>query len=414
MSVFQNRQRGGVWEYDFWIDKARYRGRCLDGKGQPAKSKGAAKQAETIEKARAIENRGTRGTVRAGDYAIAQAQAVLLKRVVDKKRSQEHVDNVRLWGDDVMEFFGAETPFRSLDQDRIDAYAMHVAAQTIKTWLGGARKPTPADAKDAALWRDTGRPRSQRQINNYLKHFRKLLAVAAKVRDPHTGQPVLSQSPELEIALDRVPRRKPRPMADSELAGRQAVLTPWVRDAAELSRLYGLRSKEALTIELRHIDDEARALFFRGEESKSGNDEHAYGGAAGWRLVQRLRRQAVVRGQKRLITWPGPEHVRAAMAGRKVPAGCWRPLKSLGTSWRKSAARAGVVDPHRFHDVRARYITEVAKTNKAAAKPAARHQDPATTDLYINVADDEVQSAVSRAVARRPKPAARRVLRIVK
>lgn len=404
VSVYPNKQRGKVWSYDFWLNGVRHRGYCVDDKGQPAKNRTEAKAIEEAVRYQARQGQATaRSTVRAGDYAIAQAQAALLKRVVDRRRKPEHVANIRLWGDHIMLFFGPETPFRSLTQKRVDEYVVHVGAEPVKKWLGGTRKPGPGDAARAELWRPTGKTRSKRQINNYLKHLRKLLAGAAKVKDPVTRQPVLTQDPELVVELERVPRRKPRPMTDAELGKRLAELTPWVRDVAELSRLFGLRLSEALKLEIRHIDAEWKALFFRGEETKSGHDEHAHGGTAGWQLLQRLKRQAIVRGLQRLVSWPGPIHVRAHLAGRKVPKGCWQPLKSLSNSWRKSAERAGVEDPHRFHDVRARYITTVAQADKASTKQAARHQDPATTDLYISVADEEVQKAVAKAVARRPK-----------
>lgn len=404
VSVYPNKQRGKAWSYDFWLNGVRHRGYCLDDKGQPVTTRTAAKAAEEAVRYQARQDQTTtRSTVRAGDYAIAQAQAALLKRVVDRRRKPEHVANIRLWGDHIMLFFGPETSFRSLTQKRVDEYVVHVGTEPVKKWLGGTRKPGPGDAARAELWRPTGRTRSKRQINNYLKHLRKLLAGAARVKDPVTRQPVLTQDPELAVELERVPRRKPRPMTDAELGKRLAELTPWARDTAELSRLFGLRMTEALTVEIRHIDAESKALFFRGEETKSGHDEHAYGGAAGWQLLQRLKRQAIARGLLRLVSWPGRQHVRAHLAGRRVPKDCWQPLKTLSGSWRKSAKRAGVEDPHRFHDVRARYITAVAQADKASTKQAARHQDPATTDLYISVADEEVRKAVAKAVSRRPK-----------
>lgn len=59
-------------------------------------------------------------------------------------------------------------------------------------------------------------------------------------------------------------------------------------------------------------------------------------------------------------------------------------------------------------------MTEVAKKNKAAAKDAARHQDPSTTELYIQLANEEIRAAVSEASASRPKPLRRPKLRVVK
>lgn len=427
MTVYQDQH--GVWRYDFWQDLVRHRDVCLDKDGKRVTTKTDARKAELLERAR-LENEGAarKVTVRAGEYSLAQAQIQIVKRAVDRKRTREHIDNLHLWGDDILEYFGDETPFRALTQQGegtgIDDYRNHVAAQPVRKWLGGKRKPTKADYANDALWKSTGKLRSVRQVNNYMMHLRKLLRIAAKVRDPVTRQPVLNQHPELEIELDRVPRRKPRPISDRELSARQAMLTPWVREASELSRLFGLRKDEALSVEIRHIDADRRALFWRGEEAKSGHDEHAFGGEEGWQLLQRLKRQAIARKQQRLITWPGPQHVIAFLVqeGRKgegfgktkpgtkadVPIGAWRPLRSLGSSWRNSAGRAGIDAPHRFHDVRARHITAVAQVNKAAAKDAARHQHSSTTDLYIRVADEEVAQAVAQANARRPKPIAGR------
>ncbi len=112
-----------------------------------------------------------------------------------------------------------------------------------------------------------------------------------------------------------------------------------------------------------------------------------------------------------LISWPGPQEVHNFRAGRDVPIDCWRPLKSVRTSWTKSIKRAGIENPHRYHDVRARFVTEVAKVMPAAAQDAARHQDPSTTALYIKLADSEVRDAVGQANARRPKRAKLKVVK---
>jgi hypothetical protein len=148
-------------------------------------------------------------------------------------------------------------------------------------------------------------------------------------------------------------------------------------------------------------------LRFGPGETKSGNEEIAWGGEAGTQLLLQLEQQAIARGLENLISWPGLKEVHNYRAGRELPKDCWRPLKSVQTSWTKSIARAEVKNPHRFHDVRARFVTEVAKVMPAAAQDAARHQDPSTTALYIKLADSEIRDAVSQANARRPKPMAK-------
>ena len=101
-------------------------------------------------------------------------------------------------------------------------------------------------------------------------------------------------------------------------------------------------------------------------------------------------------------TWPGPKLWRAMLRGEEIPRESWRPLKSVTKSWKQTIKAAEVDYPHRFHDIRARAITEVAKVMPAAAQGAACHQDPATTSLYIGLASTEIADAVEQAVAKRP------------
>lgn len=419
MTVFQNKQRGGIWSYDFWRNSWRYAGYCIDPKtGKPVTTKTAAKAIERAEITKAEES-GARPQRGDGRYALAEAQAALLKRVIEKRRKKKHIANIRLWGDDILRHFGPEKPFAELTQADVDGYIVAVFSETVKRWAGGKRSPTKADYGNPALWRDTGRLRSKRQGNNYAKHFRKMLGVAAKVKDPVTRRPVLDQDPPLEIELERVPKRKPRPMPDDELEARMESLPPWRQDQAELARRYGLRAEETYRVELRHVEGAARpVIFFRGEEAKSGHDEYAQSGPEGWALVNRLRRQAKARGTTYLLTWPGPldgvHWYPVWRAGGKVPDAAWQPLRGPGSSWKKSAKRAGIDQPHRFHDVRARAITAVSKVSRSAAKGFARHQASATTDLYIGVADDEVAAAAAEAMPRRAKSARKPRLRAVR
>ena len=236
-----------------------------------------------------------------------------------------------------------------------------------------------------------------------------MFEIAAKVRDPITRLPAIDQV--LEIKLHRLPKRLPRPIGDAELAARLKMAPPWTREAAELSRLFGLRRGEIFWLERRHIDPEIEGIRFAPSETKNGNEELAHGGKVGWQLLLQLDQQARERGQRYLVTWPGKKHFRKFLAGDRVPADCWQPLKTVRKSWKQAALRAGIEQPHRFHDVRARYITEVAKVLPAAAQDAARHQDPSTTALYIKLASSEIRSAVAQANARRPIRAKLKLIR---
>lgn len=416
MTVFRNKQRGGEWRYDFWLNKERFSNPCLDESGLPVTTKTAALAAEERERVAARQRQNlARSGIRAGSYTLARAAALHLSRVADKK--PKHFANHKLYVREICDVLGAATAMIDLTDHDIERYRTHAAAQTNKKWIGGVRRrradPGADDQTNPAFWKDTGKPRSKRTVNNYLRCLRKLIAIAEKVRDPVTRLPIPMQP--LEVKLHKVPKRLPRPIGDDELYARLDVARPWTREAAELSRLFALRKGECFWVDIRHIYHEAGrnygGLRFDAGESKSGNDELVHGGIAGWDLLMFLADQARARGQTRLITWPGPKLWRAMLRGEEIPREAWRPLKSVTKSWKRTVKAAEVEHPHRFHDIRARAITEVAKVMPAAAQGAARHQDPATTSLYIGLASTEIADAVEEAVAKRP---ARIRLKVVK
>ena len=408
MTVFRNKQRQSEWRYDFRIAGRRFSGPCLDETGLPVITKTAAKQAE--ERERVVgrqQHKLAKSGIRTGSYTISQAAALHLARKEGKTDFDNHVRYVR----EILAFGafggGAKAMVDITDEDT-EAYRKHAATQTLKKWIGGSRRRKTGTPADAQFWRDTGKVRSLREVNNHLKCLRALFAIGERVRDPITRQPVLDDAPE--VKLHKMPRRMPRPIGDEELHGRLEVAKPWTREAAELARLFGLRLAEALTVERRHIDRETRALRFDAGETKSGNDEFAHGGEAGWQLLLELDVQAIARGQKHLVTWAGPKKWRAQLRGEALVQVDWRPLKGITRSWRSTAKRAAIEHPHSFHKIRARYVTEVAKVQPAAAQDAARHQDPATTAMYIKLATSEIRDAVRQAVSRRP---ARTKLKVV-
>lgn len=405
MTVFKNRQRQNEWRFDFRIGKQRFHGPCLDDAGLPVATRTAALVVQERERVAARQKLAlAKSGIRPGAYTLAQACALLLSRKEGKTDFDNHVRYVR----EIRDFFGPGKAMADFTLEDGESYRKHAAAQTLKKWIGGSRRKK-TDPHAERYWRDTGRPRSPREINNRLKCLRSILAIATKVRDPATRLPVLDEAPE--IKLHKVPRRMPRPIGDDELGRRLDVARPWTRKTGELARLFGLRKAEALTVGRRHVDREMQGLRFDAGETKSGNEELAFGGEAGWALLLELDAEAKARGQEHLITWSGPKLWRAELRGEKIPRHEWRPLKAIDRSWRTTAKAAGIVGGHTFHKIRARFVTEVAKVQPAAAQLAARHQDPATTALYIKLASSEISDAVRRANARRP---ARAGLKVVK
>jgi integrase len=389
MTVFRNKHRGGQWRFDFWVGGKRYQGPCFDAiTGKPAANRREALAHEALERAKVrVGEKAGRSISRPGAFTFGQA--VLLHIESQVGSSPVHVANLKLYARELLEYFGADTPVADVTQAWVDDYRRDASAERVKVWRGGPR----ARAKATHKLGKGDRVRSPVSVNHRLNCLRAALAQAHRVKDPVTGSPMLPFPPMVTPVPE--PKRRPTPMPDAELFARLEEAPPWAREAAELARYFGLRRTEALEVELGHIDRDHRALRFDGATIKSGRDEFAHPIAGGWELLMRLERQARRRGQKRLITWPGPAYMAAHLAGKKVPREAWRPLKSVRRSWRSTAGKAKVAKPHRLHDVRARYITEVAKVaSSATTQEAARHQDAATTAKYTAIAAGEVATAL--------------------
>lgn len=402
MTVFQNRQRNDEWRYDFRLKGQRYHGPCLmPPTDVPAASKREALDAEAAVRstARAGGNTG-RSVTRPGAYTFGQAVLARVRRQVGI--SALHLANLKLYGRELLAHFGDLTPIEDISQTEVDAYRTAAAAQLVMVWRGGPNKRGPESTKLGTA----PRVRSATSLNHRLDFLRSVFTQAHRTRDTVTRKPMLEHPPHVEPVPQ--PKRQPRPMPDAELYARLEEAPPWVRETGELVRHFGLRRAEALIADLSHIDRSQRGLRFSGDTSKSDRDEFAMPLPGGWELLMRLAAQARRRGQTRLITWPGPAHMADFLAGRPVPQECWRPLKSIRRAWRTTVAKAEIDHPHRLHDVRARYITEVAKVNRGIAKDAARHADAATTERYIAVAVSEV-AAVLKSVPRPKRPALRAI-----
>lgn len=403
MTVFQNRQRNREWRYDFRQDGRRYHGPCIwPADRQPAKDRKEALQIEALARAAArTGEKAGRSISRPGSFTFGQAAALHLESQVGS--SAMHVANLKLYTRELLEFFGVDTPVVEIPQERVDAYRTEASSAAVKVWRGGPRKRQAAPLKAGHL----KRVRSPASVNHRLNCLRAIFGQAHRVKDPVTGLPMLPFPPTVTPVPE--PKRKPRPMPDAELFARLEKAPPWTREAAELARYFGLRRAEALTVTVDHIDHGEKALRFDGAHTKSGRDEFAQPIAGGWALLLRLERQARARGVRHLITWPGQRFKAEAAAGdfAKIPRKAWRPLKSIRRSWRRTAAAAKVARPHRFHDTRARYITEVAKVaSSATTQEAARHQAADTTARYTGLASREVAKALE-AVPRPKKPAYR-------
>lgn len=396
MTVFRNKQRGGRWSFDFWSDSQRYTGYCIDPEtGKEATSKSEAKELEALEKRRVKAlNGAARNGNRPGSFSLLQAMMLHLDSLAGA--SPVYVANQKMYAREILKWFGQDLPMVEVTTAKADEYRAWALEQPLRIWKGGTAKKR--DRRDPKWWGEGKKKRSAVSVNHYLRCLRSGLAQAHKAKDPVTGMPMLPFPPEVKSAKE--PKRTPRPMPDGELAKRLEKAKPWVRDAADLARAFGLRKAEALTVTLDNIDPEHRGLRFGAEEVKSDRDEYAYGGEEGWALLKRLAAQARRRGVRHLVTWPGPKHWKAVLRDEPPDGLTWIPLKSIRRAWQTTAKNlkikgVKVTRPHRFHDLRARFITEVAKVAPTAVtQQAARHADPATTARYTGIASLEVAEAV--------------------
>ena len=408
MSVFRNKQRGGQWAYDFVIGGERFRGYCLNPNGTPATKRSEAADAEGRVRAAAKASQGmAKSGIRPGGYLLAQALNHHIARQVDSSAS--HVASVRRIVSELLRFFAPGRPIAEIGAPEVEAYRAFAVAQKRKVWIGGPRKITEADHGNPRLWRELDRPRSASEVNHCLDVLRCALDIAHKTQDPMTGHSALPFPPTVAPVFEV--KRSPTPMPEGELASRLEVAPPWTQEAALLARYYGCRLSEALTLTTRHIDREARCLRLLGAATKSGRDEPLHGGEVGWELVLRLEAQARRRGQVHLVTWPGVRAARRLRLGEvpddtavdpKTGRSIWAPLKSIRKSWNTSAEKAGVDQPHRYHDLRAAYITDIDRVAGATTtRLLARHASMSTTQKYIGLDGKELAGAADRAAKRR-------------
>jgi len=403
MTVYRRtKEPGQPWYYDFQLSKVRFQGYCVDPEsGEPARTEKEARDIEATHRRAAKARQGIeRSGIRPGAFTLAQAMALHLGNQVES--TTQHVANLAMYSREILAFFKPETPVTRITVQHVQAYRKFCAEQPVRIWIGGGGKRNGAkDRRDPANWKLGDRLRSPASVNHYLDCLRGALTQAHEAKHPVTGMPMLPFPPKVEPL--EAPKRKPTPIPDAELDERAASALPWTRDAAMLARAFGLRMNECVRVTIHHVDEHARCIRFKGEDQKSNRDEEVYSNREGWQLVQRLVKQARSRGQIHLITWPGPEQLWNVKAGRPVPREAWQPLKSVRKSW--SATGKGLAKPHRFHDLRAGYITEIAgKASASNTRNAARHRDQSTTDRYIDIARSDTARAVEDAMQPRRRP----------
>ena len=309
--------------------------------------------------------------------------------------------------------FGATTAVTDLNLLRVEQYKAWMKLQPVRRWTGGPTRQPARHRPGTVHLKVLDRRRSLATCNRYLNALSGMLTAAHQHQDPATGQRALPFPPR--IARFHEAERQPTPIADSEIDRLLPALPSWARDASEMMDLFGLRAAEALGARLSWIEWQLKGLRLPGEIVKSRKEQFQPAGPAGMALLQRLARQAETRGTTFLVSWPGSMRAVHALA-RAERTGQdpvkleidWQPLKSFRRSWTSAKRAAGLTDgrQRRIHDLRAAYITRIARDSSAqAAKDAARHASMSTTQRYIALVEGDVHAAVRQAELRRARSA---------
>lgn len=376
MTIFFRKERNR-WAYTFVADGRRYQGYCLDAHGQPVTSRSAARQAEGVERRRAqMEPK----VAKPGEMTVGMATAAL----TPIWSTQPSWPARQIWLRELLAFFGIDTAISAIDQARVDDYISHCRTAKVRAWSGGPKRD-PFDPAHGGFWHITDRTRSAATVNLYLGTLRQIFERAGKHRDPITGQPVFAWLPTVpEI---RRPKRKPRPTPDQVSAEIMTIMPQHVVDAMMLTALFGPRGGETFSLLRTNIDWDNCGLRLHAEDVKDDEDAFLPASQFAMGYLRCLDMEAEARGVKHLITW------------QPKKGGPWVPIKKPRGAWRRARAfmQAKYGRTWRWHDLRAAFITSVAvNSGGIVAQNLARHSDFATTQGYIEVADEVRRLAAER------------------
>jgi integrase len=373
--------------YNTQVDGRRYNSYCLDAEGKPVTSRSAARQAEAVVRQRAkIEPK----LVRVGEVTLAQ----VMDDLKPLWRRQAGWTNRKRYMREVLTFFGPGAAVASISEARIQDYVVFALNQPIMSWQGGPTRD-PADEENRKFWRVTTRKRQPDTVNLYLAVIRAALQRAGKLRDPVTNRPILEQVPEVKDLSTR--KRRARPVPDSVIDNLWTLLPSHDVDAVVLTLFFGFRRSEVFSLQIHNVDFDARGVRLFAENVKDEEDTFLPGGPEAMEYLEALVKQAKERDTTYLISWR-TEHIKDP--SKNDP---WRPIKSPKRAWRRAMKIVEATFGRRFrwHDLRASFITHIAMTSgQLAAQALARHSDYATTQAYVEVADEMRRTAAERAINR--------------
>jgi integrase len=374
MTVYFDKRRNR-WCYDFERSGKRYFDYASDpGTGIAASNKTEARKIEQIMKSR-IESGLKKSIIRS--YTLAQAFAAYAGQA---KKNESHWKNQRGYIADLISFFGINTPITEITEQKIWDYIAHSRCKKIKVWTGSSIKPS--DAAEAGLnaqelWKEIQRTRSDATINRYLDCLRKTIAIAIKIRDPVTGNPILLNPPT--VPKLREIDHLPTPISPENLQAIIAHSPPHLADAIMLTALLGLRRTEVFSLTTNQVDFNLRGLWLKGVSTKGKRDEFIEASAFAMQIIERLYLRAKSLNQINLILWERQ---------KKDGITTWQPIKAARRAWGTALDKAGLTGQHKFHNTKATFVTTAAMLMpQEVVQKLARHKDYKTTQKYIRVVD---------------------------
>lgn len=387
MTVYFDKRRE-KWCYDFWRNKVRYAGYCLDEHGKPARSERAAEEVEKVEQ-RKVTTAAKVPSVAA--LTIAQAFA-------DLTPTWELLPcwtNRHRYVKEIINFYGLDMRVADFDAGEVERYRAFCITRPLLVWKGGPHR----DANDPAnvgFWHPTKKTRGPNTANLYLGPLRMVLEHAGKLRNKATGEKVLADVPEVtEFAI---PKRKARPVPEFVLQEILPSLPQHTVEATTLTLFFGFRRGEVFDLTIADVDFEDRGVRLRAEDVKDNEDAFMPASRQAMAYLHQLCEQANERGVLHLITWRPYRKDPDEQA--KLP---WRKLKKSKSAWRRvmDGIEAKYGRRWRWHDIRASFITHVARmSGQLAAQTLARHSEFETTKLYIEAANEWTREAADRAAER--------------
>lgn len=383
MSVYFDEEKGR-WRFDFQRSKKRYQGYCVHPVSRvEARNKTQAREIEAT-----IKEKLKAPALQAVVPGCTMSQAI----AYFSKHQGQHLAEWKTMKSrlrEILDFFGRDADVCTATEERLAEYVSWMRKQTIKTYVGG---PGKRGANDDRPWKDTGRLRSIRTINDYLQLVLRVLSVPPAKK----WVPVL---PEVKFLQE--PKRMPSPI--EQRAGEKILSTaaPHLRRLVTICNNTGMRETEALTVRARQVHETMKVILLE-ENTKSRKGAPVYLNDEAWDAIAEALRD----GDALWARLQADAALAASYASKwgivergDIPVILYRdkPIRRVKSAWRGAKARGGVKGRIRFHDTRATFCSDLARNgvDPHRIKELARHADIETTMLYVKAADQGMHEAVA-------------------